>query len=73
LLLALLQGRQAALPQGGGREYFLPDFCYPIEIGDVLNFAKVAKHLPNAVLCDGKKDIFAYRNLNPNRNGGMWL
>lgn len=28
---------------GGGREYFLPDFCYPIEIGDVVAFAKVTE------------------------------
>src|SRR5262249_15023942 len=24
----------------GGREYFHPDFCYPIETGDILGFAR---------------------------------
>ncbi len=27
----------------GGREYFKPEFSYPVEVGDVLNFAKLAE------------------------------
>ncbi|MGC9325969.1 MAG: glycosyltransferase [Desulfomonilia bacterium] len=29
----------------GGREYFLPEHCYPVEMGDILAFAKTVEHV----------------------------
>jgi glycosyltransferase involved in cell wall biosynthesis len=47
---------------GGGREYFHPDFSYPIEAGDIIGFANKATELieafkenPDSVLEKGKK------------------
>jgi glycosyltransferase involved in cell wall biosynthesis len=36
----------------GGREYLLPEFSCPVEVGDVVNFAKAAER----VLCDAAAD-----------------
>ena len=33
----------------GGKEYFLPDVCYPVEAGDVLSFAQTAEKVLDGV------------------------
>jgi hypothetical protein len=40
---------------GGGREFFRPEFCYPIEYGDVLGFAGIVEEVISTYDTDPKR------------------
>jgi glycosyltransferase involved in cell wall biosynthesis len=39
----------------GGREYFLKDFSWPIEVGDIIGFARTAEEVLNGVLRESQR------------------
>lgn len=56
----------------GGREYFKPEFCFPVEMGDILGFAQTVSHVLDMyrktpeILAEMGRQAAAFINLHYN-------